>query len=98
MNQLPGHLFAQSPWKSACLDTTKLIEPSCMIPSAVSIAAVALQTKFALSSKILRILGSMPKITCFVDLEKAYNWVPREKLWGLLWEYGVDGCLFLALK
>jgi len=69
-----------------------------MIPNAVSIAAVALQTKFALSSKISGILGSMPKITCFVDLEKAYNRVPREKLWGMLWEYGVDGCLLLAFN
>jgi len=69
-----------------------------MITSAVSIAAVALQTKFALSSKISGNLGIMPKITCFVDLEKAYNRVPRVKLWVMLWEYGVDGCLLLALK
>jgi len=68
-----------------------------MIPIAVFVAAVALQTKFALSSTISRNLGSMPKITCFVDLEKAYNRVPREKLWGML-KYGVDGCLLLAFK
>jgi len=34
----------------------------------------------------------------FVDFQKAYNRVPREKLWGVLWEYGVDGRLLLALK
>jgi len=52
-----------------------------VIPSAVLVAAVALQTKFALSSKFSRNVGSIPKLTCFVDLGKAYNQVPREKLW-----------------
>ena len=32
---------------------------------------------------------------CFVNLEKAYDRVPREKLWGVLQEYGVDGRLLL---
>jgi len=36
--------------------------------------------------------------TCFVDLEKAYDRVPREKLWGVLREYGVDDRLLLAVK
>jgi len=40
----------------------------------------------------------IPKLTCFVDLGKGYNRVPREKLWGVLVEYGVDGCLLLAFK
>jgi len=32
------------------------------------------------------------------DLEKSYDRVPREKLWGVLREYGVDGRLLLAVK
>jgi len=34
--------------------------------------------------------------TCFGNLEKAYDQVPREKR--VLWEYGVRGRLFLAVK
>ena len=36
--------------------------------------------------------------TCFVDLEKAYDRVPRDKLWKVLQEYGVDGQLLRAIK
>ena len=36
--------------------------------------------------------------TWFVDLEKAYDRVPCEKLRGVLREYGVDGRLLLAVK
>jgi len=36
--------------------------------------------------------------TCFVDHEKAYDRVPREKLWGMLRKYGVDGHLLMAIK
>ena len=35
---------------------------------------------------------------CFNDLEKAYNRVPRDKLWKVLQEYGVDGQLLHAIK
>ena len=35
---------------------------------------------------------------CFVDLEKVYDWVSRDKLWKVLWEYGVDGQLLRAIK
>ena len=35
---------------------------------------------------------------CFVDLEKAYDRAPRDKLWKVLQEYGVDGQLLRAIK
>ena len=35
---------------------------------------------------------------CFVDLEKAYDRVPRDKLWKVLQKYGVDGQLLRAIK
>ena len=36
--------------------------------------------------------------TCFVDLEKAYDRVPQEKLWEVLREYGVRGSLLRATQ
>ena len=35
---------------------------------------------------------------CFVDLEKAYAQVSRDKLWKVLREYGVDGQLLRGIK
>ena len=35
---------------------------------------------------------------CFVNLEKAYDRVPRDKLWKVLREYGVDGQLLRSIK
>ena len=28
---------------------------------------------------------------CFVDLENAYDRIPRDKLWAALLQYGIDG-------
>ena len=36
--------------------------------------------------------------TCFVDLGKAHDRVPRDKLWAVLLEYGVRGQLVAAMK
>ena len=35
---------------------------------------------------------------CFVDFKKAYDRVPRDKLWKVLQEYGVDRQLLRAIK
>ena len=35
---------------------------------------------------------------CFVDLEKVYYRIPRDKLWAVLLQYGIDGQLLNAIK
>ena len=35
---------------------------------------------------------------CFIDLEKAYDRVPRDKLWKVLRKYGIDDHLLRAIK
>ena len=35
---------------------------------------------------------------CFVELENTYDCVPQGFLWGVLWEYGVDGLLLRAIQ
>ena len=46
-------------------------------------------------SKSLRSRGNTQ---CFVDLEKAHDRIPRDKLWGVLLQYGIDGQLLNAIK
>ncbi|TWW56043.1 hypothetical protein D4764_08G0000300 [Takifugu flavidus] len=41
---------------------------------------------------------AQPVHMCFVDLEKAYDRVPRSVLWGVLREYGVEGPLIRAVQ
>jgi len=78
-------------------DPAKWLKQSWMIPSAVFVPAVALQTKFSLSSKFSRNLEcAKDDHTCFVDFEKAHHRVSPVKLWGMLREYGIDNRLLLT--
>ena len=40
----------------------------------------------------------MPRALKSDDIEKAYGQAPHEKLWGVLWDYTVDGCLFVPSR
>ena len=54
-----------------------------MILSAVFVSATTIQTKFSLSSKFLRNLGSMAKTpTHASSILKAYDWIPHKKAFG----------------
>ena len=35
---------------------------------------------------------------CLVGLEKAYDRIPRDKLWAVLLQYGIDGQLLTSIK
>ena len=41
---------------------------------------------------------AQPVYTCFVDLEKAFDRVPRGLMWGVLREYGVLDSLIGAVR
>ena len=58
------------------------------------------RTRSFLLRKSLKNLGSLKKISfaCFVDLEKAYDRVPREKFYKVPQEYGIKGQLLHAIK
>ena len=53
---------------------------------------------FALQQIFEKTLEYAKVNACFVDLEKAYDRIPRDKLWAVLLQYGIDGQLLTAIK
>ena len=84
----PGRVYAKTPRKP------KLDDTQCGFCRGRSTAE-----ELSTLQQSLEILGHAKDVyICFVDLGKVYGRVPREKLWGMLWEHGVYGCLLLAVK
>ena len=42
--------------------------------------------------------SAQPVHICFVDLKKACDVVPQSFLWGVLWEYWIDGILIRVIQ
>jgi len=100
MNQLPRHLLTKFPRKSVCQDVAKVFEPKLDNTQCGFQRGRSTIDQSPTPQQIFQKSCEHAKdvCTCFVDLGKAYGWVPHEKLWGMMWEYGVDGCLLLAVK
>jgi len=84
MNQLPRHLFAWPARKSLCQDGAKIIEPKqddiqcCFRRGRSTTEQIStLQQIFEKSQEHVK-----DAYTCFINLGKVYDRVPREKLLG----------------
>ena len=103
MKKLPRHLFAKPPKKSVCQDAAKVIEPKLddtqcgfrrgrSTTEQISTLQLIFEKSWVHAKDLYR---------CFFDLGKVCGRcgrVPSEKLWGVLWDFGVDGCLLPAVK
>jgi len=100
INQLPLHLFAKPPRKNVCQDAAKIVEPNLDDTQCGFRCGGSTTEQISTLQQIFEKSWEHAKevYTCFVHLGKVYGRVPREKFLGVLWEYGVDGCLMLAVK
>jgi len=81
-------------------DKAKELKQSWRTHSGVFVAPVALHNKFPLSSRFSKNPGSHQRrlhMLCRPQESTVYGCFPCEKLWEGLQEYGVDGCLLLAV-
>ena len=90
---LPGKVYAKClEWKCRKIVGSKLEDGQCGLRS-ITYQIFTLKQIFQKSWEYGKDL-----FACFVNLEKAYDRVPRDKLWKFLHEYGVNGQLLRAIK
>jgi len=100
MNQVSRYLFAYPPKKSVCHDAAKKIESKLGDTQYGVRHGRSTTEQISTLQQILKKSWEHAKdvYTCFVDLGKVqYVAGFLVKSFGL-WEYGVDGSLFLAVK
>ena len=97
MHELHKRFSIKSSWKSLC----KVLEKSCrethlqdaqcrFCPGRSTMDQIfTFQQVFEKSGEY-----SKEVYTCLINLEKAYDHAPRDKLWAVLMEYDVRGLLF----
>ena len=88
MNQPPRHLFSKPPNGSACQDAAKIIEPKLDDTQCGFRRGRSTTEQIFTPAKFREILGTCqrPMHMCCRPRECVYGRVPREKLWGVLWE------------
>ena len=93
---VPGKVYAKC-FEKKCREIVepKLTDAQCGFCSGRS----TMDQIFALQ-QIFEKSGEYAKevIACFVDLEKAYDHIPRDKLWAVLLQYSIDGQLLTIIK
>ena len=94
--RVPGKVYAKCLEKK-CREIveSKLTDAQCGFrPGRSTIDQIfALQQIFEKSWKYAKEVNA-----CFVDLVKAYDRIPRDKLWAMLLQYGINGQLLTAIK
>ena len=92
---LPGRVFAKC-LKKRCRE---IVEPQLQDEQCEFHAGSTMDQIFALQQVFEKSWKYAKEVcTCFVNLEKTYDRVPRDKLGGVLLEYDVRGQLLAATK
>ena len=93
---VPGKIYAKCTEKKCCeIVELKLTDAQCGFCFGQNTIdqMFALQEIFEKSWEFAKEVNA-----CFVDLEKAYDHISRDKLWAVLLQYGIGGQLLAAIK
>ena len=90
-----GKVYAKCLEKKCCeIVEHKLTDAQCGFrPGQSTMDQIALQQIFEKSWEYAKEVNA-----CFVDLEKTYDRIPRDKLWTVLLQYSIDGQLLTDIK